>query len=639
MGNGSFISAEELISSGITKILQNVSLGRETSRSAGIPEKESAMRTGTKTTITGTYEITGISLIVAGLITLVGLLFNPLTTQSLLFLTFGYLMYALPLYLLWLGYTFFSARYTGKGIIELLRAILIFPSICWIAGSIELLVRYGSSREEIVLAAGKFGLFPLSFFSSFTNGYWTVFSALAAALCAAVFVLLHPLQQVLRWVFFRQGRAHFRKQGRKRTVISKSIPAPVLVHGKKISTSASGSCAQGSDSTDNQKPVPAEKNAPIAEQPQQETSTALNVLPSHLDRPLPVSILPEHPLMRKLADNEAQRELLDIEKRLIDVIYQLTSISIVRAQGREPLMGISTMQFAFRPHESNRKAVRKLINLNYDLALELKRSPVQITIKDVIIVEVPLTNQERTFVYIKELLTREEIISEPTYLIGKTAEGRPFELPVKKSLNILIGGQVGTGKSVLLHSIIFGLVFRWKPSEVQLALYDHKVEEFKRYSRLPHLWCPVADNMKKFETMLEKLEQELERRKRIREKDEHAGFPLLVVVMDEFRGLSSERLMTLISECRSLNMTFVLATQYPRSDVISTPIKANLTTGISFRMRDSTGSRLIIGESGGEMLMDNGDCLVSTSFCFEHAQSSFCRREDLQAVGDYLQSL
>jgi S-DNA-T family DNA segregation ATPase FtsK/SpoIIIE len=204
---------------------------------------------------------------------------------------------------------------------------------------------------------------------------------------------------------------------------------------------------------------------------------------------------------------------------------------------------------------------------------------------------------------------------------------------------MLVGGHVGTGKSVLLHSIIFGLIFRWKPSEVQLALYDHKVEEFKRYGTLPHLWHPVADSTKKFDLLLEKLEDELERRKRIRGLDDQAKFPLLVVIMDEFRGLASMRLTTLISECRSLGMTFILATQYPKAEEVSTPIKANLTTRVSFRMRDSTGSRLILGESGGETLMDQGDCLVSTSYCFEHAQAAHCRNEDLKAVENYLKTL
>lgn len=596
------------------------------------------MRAGANVKTAGTYELSGVTLVVAGSITLIGILINPLTTASVLFHTFGYLMYGLPIYLLWLGYTLFSARYTRTHIIQLLRSILSFPTICWSVGSIELLVRFGTGSSAMLSASGRFGLLPVILFSSFTAGYGTLILSLAIVLASAVFVLFHTLRRILGWVFLH------RKLSRKPKKPDRRIPAarrPALLPFPEESGNKS------SMDTRSQEEQARLASPPSAEEPSSEDmyhltdekAPAVSPAPAYSDNPLPVSILPEAPPARNLGDEDAQQDLQEIEQTVIDVVQRLTQIRLVRAPGREPFMGISSLQLAFRPHESNRKAVRGLLNLTYDLGLELGRSPIRISIKDVILVEVPLNHEERTYVYVKELLTHDESKPEPTYLIGRTMDGQALELPVKKSLNVLIGGQVGTGKSVLLHTIIFGIIFRWKPSEVQLALYDHKVEEFKRYARLPHLWHPVADNPRTFEAMLEKLEQELERRKRVREKDEHARFPLLVIIMDEFRGLSSERLMTLISECRSLNMTFVLATQYPRADVISTPIKANLTTGISFRMRDATGSRLILGESGGEMLLDNGDCLVSTSFCFEHAQAALCRKEDLQAVGEYLRNL
>ncbi len=579
----------------------------------------------------------GVAFAIAGGITLAGVLLNPRIAGSALFYTFGYLMYGLPAYLGWVGFTLISAQKTGKRVFEVVRVMLSFPILCWIVGSIELLIWYTGGKETLALAAGSIGVFPFSFLNNFTSGLWTLLSALGLVLAAALLVLLPLILRVLKqlscWRIYKK-------------VPRLNTPNPSAA---QYSTQVEnpGRSVKATALTDTKKPAPDMNSAfgvegePAAEQltPVVESAEKEKRIPDSKNIPLPVSILPDLPVITDPIGGEARKELLEIEETLIDVIFRLTQIRLERAPGREPVMGISTMQLAFRPHEANRKAIKNLLNLNYDLALELKRSPVRITLKDVIMIEIPLDEEKRTFVYVKELLDREETITEPTYLIGKTADGRQLELPVKKSLNVLIGGQVGAGKSVLLHSLIFGIIFRWKPSEVQFALYDHKVEEFKRYSRLPHLWHPVANSSSKFTILLEKLEQELERRKRARERDEQATFSLLIVIMDEFRGLSSERLMTLVAECRSLNMTFVLATQYPRADVISTPIKANLTTGISFRMRDATGSRLIIGESGGEMLLGNGDCLVSTSFCFEHAQAALCRREDLQAVGEYLKTL
>jgi len=58
-----------------------------------------------------------------------------------------------------------------------------------------------------------------------------------------------------------------------------------------------------------------------------------------------------------------------------------------------------------------------------------------------------------------------------------------------------------------------------------------------------------------------------------------------------------------------LKMVFVLATQHPTADVISTAIKANLVTSIAFKTRDQSSSRLIVGVPMRRRSRA-GDCLV-----------------------------
>lgn len=566
-------------------------------------------------------DVLGVACIAAGTIIFLGVLLNPFSTDSILFHAFGLFLYCLPIHLLWLGYQLVTLKVSDRRKLNVVRVALSCPALFWCAGSIEILANHSPSPYNAVLF-GKFGVAPLLIFGKFFSSSWSVVLMTSLAILLAGFVLFSP---VLSFVHTLSQKIRDSKQSRRSNrsiaVVQATVSPPV----------AKKAVSEGNETLPAVEAISDQPSVPVV-------STECRRVKAEHDVALPLSILPDFPI-GNVNPESLIAELTEFERILLEAIHQLLGISLERATATEPMVGISSMQFSFQPTSSNRKSIKQLLSMNYDLAVKVNRSPVRIAITDKILIEVPLSKENRRYVYIKEMLSSDIPPVEPTYLVGKTMEGLPLELPIKKSLHVLVGGQTGTGKSVLLHSIIFGLVFRWKPSEVQVALYDHKVVEFRRYAQLPHLWAPIADTTNKFEMLLDKLEAELERRKRVRAQDRNAKFPLLAVIMDEFRGLTTMRLTTLISECRSLDMTFILATQYPRADVISTTIKANLSTGICFRMRDSTGSRLITGESGGEDLLDNGDCLVNTPFSFEHAQAAYCREEDLQSLESYLDSL
>jgi hypothetical protein len=64
--------------------------------------------------------------------------------------------------------------------------------------------------------------------------------------------------------------------------------------------------------------------------------------------------------------------------------------------------------------------------------------------------------------------------------LGDDDEGKP-------SAHAMIGGQIGSGKSYLLHVLITGLASRYSPEELQFVLIDGKQGvEFEVYRELPH---------------------------------------------------------------------------------------------------------------------------------------------------------
>ena len=358
--------------------------------------------------------------------------------------------------------------------------------------------------------------------------------------------------------------------------------------------------------------------------PAADPETVLRPLPAPaVDEPLPLEILPE-PRSDDARIDRISREVISLQRRIIDVVRRIAGVDLVPF-GAQPQIGLNSLRFEFAKEEGQVATVRNVARSLADIGVEIGRAPARVEIKDAIRVELPLFDDERRFVPIVPLLQETTAGSDQpiTYLIGRFQDGHPCELDVHQARHVLVGGSTGGGKTVLLHSIVFGVAFRYPPSRVRLALADFKVFEFGAYRGLPHLWQEVATTTGGFANLVENLFEELQMRKRTLAGDAGATFPVLITIIDEFSGCASPKLIRLISEARALNMFFVLATQHPTAEVISTAIKANMVTGIAFRTQSHVGSRLIIGSSDATSLKTNGDCLVQTPSSLARVQAAW----------------
>jgi len=350
----------------------------------------------------------------------------------------------------------------------------------------------------------------------------------------------------------------------------------------------------------------------VASDPTDETSYRPLPAPA-LDEPLPLDLLPDADAANPALDR-LNEQLPALQRDIIDVIRRTTGVVLV-SSGAGVRVGLNAILFEFAKREGQTVAVSNVERALRDIGVETGRAPVRVDISDAIRIELPLFDEERRFAPIKPLLAETMPVagqptSPPSYLIGRCQDGSPFQLEMAEARHVLVGGGTGGGKTVLLHSIIFGVAFRYRPSEVRLALADNKVFEFSQYRGLPHLWQGIVTTPDGFTNLVENLSDELQRRKQETARTGRVEFPIILTIVDEFSGYDSGKLVRLIAEARALNMLFVLATQHPTAEVISTSIKANLVTGIGFRTRDQSSSRLIIGVSDGTALRARGDCLV-----------------------------
>ncbi len=305
--------------------------------------------------------------------------------------------------------------------------------------------------------------------------------------------------------------------------------------------------------------------------------------------------------------------------------------------------------FEFKPEAGVK--LSRITTLSEDLCLGLQAESVlieRIPGKPTVGIEVP--NTKREVISLRQILESEEFntsASPLTMALGKDISGRIKVTSLETMPHLLIAGSTGSGKSVMVNSVIMSVLYKSTPQQVRMILVDPKRVEFGLYEGIPHLLTPVITDAKKATNALRNAVLEMERRlkllaslgvrnidqfnKKIKvlkdkprslfedsstEEEELEHLPYIMIVIDELADLMTleranveESVMRLAQMARAVGMHLMLATQRPSVDVVTGLIKANLPSRISFRLRTRVDSRTVLDAMGAEHLLGQGDML------------------------------
>ncbi|MFW6133095.1 MAG: DNA translocase FtsK, partial [Planctomycetota bacterium] len=295
--------------------------------------------------------------------------------------------------------------------------------------------------------------------------------------------------------------------------------------------------------------------------------------------------------------------------------------------------------------------VSQVSNLATDIARALAVPGVRVVSplpgRDTVGVEVP--NLDKEIVRLKELMSLAPDAVEKMHLplyLGKDAGGGPIIADLARMPHMLIAGTTGSGKSVCINSIIMALLMTRTPADVRFILIDPKMVEMAAFENIPHLLCPIVNDMRRAEDILEwaatKMDERYELLKEAGVRN-IAGFNKLdaayiherfgaetdeerkkvpthlahyVIIVDELADLimtSSKEvencIIRIAQKARAVGIHMILATQRPSVNVVTGLIKSNMPCRISFRVASRQESRIVLDQNGADVLLGRGDML------------------------------
>ena len=223
-------------------------------------------------------------------------------------------------------------------------------------------------------------------------------------------------------------------------------------------------------------------------------------------------------------------------------------------------------------------------------------------------------------------------------IVGMNEAGELLQVPIIRMFNHLVGGNVGSGKSIYLRSIVYQLIAEADEAEIplELGLADIENNTFPEFRGCRHVrW--YAGNYVEIEHMTSELLREVERRKIAYEtlsstpkdierynilagRENAQELPIIVVVYDEFSALmhrSQAQQKRILSEvlqlalrARKYGIFLIIAGQTFRADLIDSAVLGQFSFNVAFHVRTAQISMSILGQSGAEKLTQPGEALV-----------------------------
>lgn len=232
-----------------------------------------------------------------------------------------------------------------------------------------------------------------------------------------------------------------------------------------------------------------------------------------------------------------------------------------------------------------------------------------------------------------------EVVKGEQLLVGiREEDGRPMFLDPLKQPHTLVAGITGSGKSVLIQSLILYIALTKSPTEAHIHLIDAKFGvDYRPLDLLPHVQMGsnlIIDDPETAISTLNDLVREMDRRyqlfkeakvKDYRDYRKATGklLPTLWVIHDEFADWMQtesyahqvpDLVGRLSIKARAAGIFLIFAAQRPDNTVMPMQLRSQLGNRLILKVDSPGTSEIAMGErnAGAEKLLGHGHMLVKT---------------------------
>ncbi len=384
------------------------------------------------------------------------------------------------------------------------------------------------------------------------------------------------------------------------------------------------------------------------------------------------------PSIDLLEKKQSPADAGDIQQNAAIIKNTLSEFDIdVEMEGAN--IGPRVTQFTLKPPSGVKLARITALetNIALNLAAQSLRMEAPIPGQRAVGIEVP--NRKAADVRLYSILSSPEWEKKTqplSFAIGKDIAGDVIIGQLNKMPHLLIAGQTGSGKSVMINTLLTSLLYHNSPSDLKLILVDPKQVEMSSYEDIPHLLTPIITEPEKMISALRWAVNEMQSRytllaenkvkdiesynNKVRsngtkisvadedgipQEHENGAMPNIVIVIDELAELMMTApkdvealIVRLAQKARAVGIHLVLATQRPDANVITGLIKANVPAKIAFTVSTQVNSRIILDEIGAEKLLGSGDMLFRTAEMGKpkRVQGAYVSDPEIHKITDHL---
>ncbi len=408
--------------------------------------------------------------------------------------TVGYAMYLLPVLLIYIAVEIFRSEENRLPLVMKFAAVLV---IVWLAGLFGLLKT--EARPE---AGGFLGDLANTAMLAMVDPPVAAFIYLLLIIITALFITRTSpftlISQLGEWM-----RRDSSEDDDNRELMKKVAKAEAPKKASEIKLNA-GVPMMDTEATKKPARLSSLKNSVATDKVAEEQSALVMAHDPNW----------QGPSLDLLEKKESPADVGDI-KQNAQIIHDTLAEFNIEVEMEDANIGPKVTQYTLRPPSGVKLTRITALETNIALNLAAQSLRIEAPIPGQRAVGIEVPNRRAADVRLFSVLDSKQWKSgrEPlSFAIGKDISGQSVIGELNKMPHLLIAGQTGSGKSVMINTLLSSLLYRNSPSDMKLILVDPKQVEMAPYEDIPHLLTPVITEPEKTISALKWAVNEMERR-------------------------------------------------------------------------------------------------------------------------------